>query len=145
MQGTMTWTDGMHFVGESSGHSVSLDAKAPVGKDTGMTPKELVALGIAGCTSMDVVGLLKKYKQSFESFQVEADFSQTSSGHPVVFATVDLIFRVKGQVEPEKLLEAVRLSQSKYCGVSAMIHKTAPIRYKVELNGEMVGQGTSEF
>ncbi len=145
MNGKVTWTEGMHFAGESDGHRVNLDAKAPIGKGTGMSPKELVALGVAGCTAMDVIALLKKHKQPFTAFSVGVEATQTSGGHPVVFESVGLVYRAQGEIDPKVLLESVNLSQTKYCGVSAMIAKTAPINYKVELNGEQVGEGRANF
>ncbi|MCB0418651.1 MAG: OsmC family protein [Bdellovibrionales bacterium] len=121
-----------------------MDAKRPIGEDAAMNPKELVLAGVSGCTAMDVVALLRKYRQPADSFEVEAETTLTS-GHPAIFEKVDLRFVVKGKVEPEKLIEAVTLSQTKYCGVSAMIAKAAPIHYVIELNGEEIHRGNAHF
>jgi len=122
-----------------------MDAKAPIGKDSAPTPKDLVALGLGGCTAMDVIALLKKYKQLPESFAVEVETTPSEGRVPVVFTKATLSFVVRGQVEPAKLLEAVTLSQTKYCGVTAMLLKSFPITYRVELNGEEVGTGVARF
>lgn len=68
-----------------------------------------------------------------------------TSGHPAVFETVQLTFHVTGNMEADKLNEAISLSQTNYCGVSAMIAKTAPIHYKVILNDSEVGAGQAQF
>lgn len=139
------WTEKMKFVAESGGHQVRMDAHSPIGTDSAMTPKELVAIGIAGCTAMDVVALMKKHKEPLESLEIETKVSQTESGQPRVFKEVSLTFFFKGDLNKERVLEAVRLSQTQYCGVSAMIVKTAPIHYKVVLNEIEIGEGAAEF
>jgi len=145
MKTKVIWKSDMQFDGESRDLHVEMDTKPPIGKGLGLTPKELVALGIGGCTAMDVVALLKKYKQPAATFSVETDVEQTSGTHPAVFADVKLRFLVEGKVEKEKLLEAVILSQTKFCGVSAMISYSAPISYQIFLNGEMIGEGKADF
>lgn len=145
MKSSVQWTDGMAFQGQCDCNQVILDAKAPLGKGLGMTPKELVGVGLAGCTAMDVIALMKKHKQNVKSFRVDTDITQTTGGHPTVFASMNLTFTLEGEIDPEKALEAVRLSQTKYCGVSAMLAKSAPIQYKVILNGSEIGSGKADF
>ena len=92
----------MQFDGECRELHVGMDTKPPIGKGQGLTPKELVALGIGGCTAMDVVALLKKYKQPATTFHVDTDVEQTSGTHPAVFATVKIRFHAEGKIEKEK-------------------------------------------
>lgn len=145
MKGTVTWSEAMAFEGESNNYTVPLDAIPPIGKGKGMTPKELVNLGLAACTAMDVISLLKKYKQPVEKFWVESVAEKTSGSYPIVFSEINLEFYVEGNIDPKKLQEAILLSQTKFCGVSAMISKTVPIYYKVILNGNDIDQGKSNF
>ncbi len=144
MKAGVNWIAGMQFEGNAGNQKVKLDSKPPLGKGEGMTPKELVALGLGSCTAMDVVALLRKYKQTVETFRVEVETNLTQQ-HPAVFADVQLAFHVTGNIEPDKLKEAIALSQTKYCGVSAMIAKTAPISYKVMLNDVEIGDGQAQF
>lgn len=102
-------------------------------------------MGMGGCTAMDVVALLKKYKQSVEALEVEVDVTPTQGKHPAVFEKAVLTFLVKGQVEREKLNEAVMLSMTKFCGVNAMLSKALPIHYRVILNDEEIGTGQAQF
>lgn len=138
------WTQGMQFDGEADNHHIAMDAKPPIGKGAAPTPKELVAFGIAGCTGMDVVALLKKYKQTVDSFEILVHIEQTSD-YPAIFKTVNLDYNVVGQIDSEKLKEAVTLSQTKYCGVSAMISATSPITYKLKLNGDLILEDRARF
>lgn len=145
MKTTVTWKDGMQFEGSTGKNNVLMDATAPLGKEAGATPKELVALGLGGCTAMDVIAFLKKYKQAPEKFHIDLDIEKTASGYPAVFENALLTFSVEGNVEADKLNEAVKLSQTKYCGVSAMLSKAFPINYKVVLNGQEIGSGSAQF
>lgn len=133
------WIEKMQFVASADGHDVKMDTKAPIGTDTALTPKQLVVAGLAGCTAMDVIALMKKHKQAVESFEIEAEVEKSSGGYPEVFTGALLVFRLKGVVDEVKVIEAVTLSQTKYCGVSAMLAKAFPIRYRIEINGKMVG------
>ncbi len=139
------WVENLHFTAENRSHVVHMDTKPPLGKDAGLSPKELVTAAIAGCTAMDVISLLKKHRQLPEALEVDCQAEVTKEGYPQIFSQVDLVFRCKGNVEKEKLLEAIHLSQSKYCGVSAMIAKAAPIYYQVFLNDIEVGKGQAKF
>lgn len=145
MNAQIKWTSGMKFEATSEGNSVQMDAKSPIGTNTAMTPKELVAAGLGGCTAMDVVALLKKHKQGYKTLEVSVDIATSTSGQPVVFTSATLTFTATGEVDKEILLNAVHLSQTKYCGVSAMLAKAFPISYLVKLNGEQVGEGKADF
>lgn len=145
MKTTVLWKDGMLFDGIVGNHTVRMDAKAPIGKDEGATPKELVAMGLGGCTAMDVIALLKKYKQLPTSFKIDVEVQPSSGAQPIVFEKAILSFIVDGTVNPDKLIEAVRLSQTKYCGVSAMLSESFPIEYRIILNGSEIGMGTAKF
>ena len=135
----------MLFSGESDGNKVALDAKPPIGSGSALTPKELLAIAVSGCTAMDVVALLKKYKQPLESLQVEAEVMSKESSHPVLFSDVSLTFSLTGSLDSEKVIEAIHLSQTKYCSVSAMLSKAVPIHYRVVLNSKEIGKGEASF
>lgn len=145
MKTSVVWKTGMEFDGRIDGQTIPMDAKAPLGKETAPTPKELVAMGLGGCTAMDVIALLKKHKQSPISFRVDVEIQPSSGKHPIVFDKAFLSFVVDGNVEAAVLTDAVQLSQTKYCGVSAMLAKALPIDYRIILNGEEVGTGSANF
>lgn len=145
MKTVLSWKEGMHFEAETGGNVVPMDAKPPLGKNLGMTPKELVAAGLGGCTAMDVVALLKKHKQTYEKFEVDVDVTMSTGKTPAVFTEALLTFKLTGSVDKNIFLDSVRLSQTKYCGVSEMLQKAFPIRYVVILNSEQIGEGQADF
>ncbi|MFZ4404867.1 MAG: OsmC family protein [Pseudobdellovibrionaceae bacterium] len=139
------WAEKMRFTTEIDSHSVSMDTKPPIGDDTAITPKQMLVAAICGCTGMDVVALLKKNHQPLSKFEIEAEASVTEGAHPIVFKEVQLTFKIEGALEKEKVLEAIALSQTKYCSVSAMLSKSFPIHYTVQLNSEVIGAGSAQF
>jgi putative redox protein len=139
------WSNKLTFIAEADGHSLTMDTKPPLGADTGLTPKQLLLAAACGCTGMDVASLLRKYKQPFESLEIEAAATLSEGTRPAVFTAMELSFEIKGQVEPAKALEAVRLSQTQYCSVNAMLSKAFPITYTVRLNSEPIGSGEAHF
>ncbi len=94
---------------------------------------------------MDLVALLKKHKQKLDSFHVAVEAPITEAGYPKRFTRADLVFDVKGEIEPNILLESVKASQTMFCGVSAMLSKAFPIAYRVVLNGTEIGVGQASF
>jgi putative redox protein len=123
------WTDNERFIGAaSSGHAMVVDA----GKTrTGNGPMELVLIGLCACTAVDVVSILRKKREPFTSLEVRAE-AERAPAAPSVYTSVKLIYRVGGQVNHKAVEDAVRLSETKYCSVAAMVGKTAKITYAIE-------------
>lgn len=145
MNVTLTWNGKMQFTAAAAGHEVVVDARPPIGAATGMTPKELLLAAVASCTSMDVAALLRKHKQTPTNLVVHAEGAPSQGGHPTVFTTIHLLFEIDGAVEAGIALESVQASQTRFCGVSAMLSKAVPITYEVRVNGAAVGNGRADF
>jgi putative redox protein len=123
------WTDKERFLGEaSSGHAVVVDAGAD---KTASSPVELVLIALCACTSVDVVGILRKKREPFTSLEVCAR-AERSEDYPRVFTSIRLIYRVGGKVTRKAMEDAVRLSKDKYCSVSAMLQTSAKIEFEIE-------------
>jgi putative redox protein len=123
------WTDKERFLGEAaSGHAIVVDAGT---EKTASTPVELVLIALCACTSVDVVGILKKKREPFTSLEVRAK-AERSEEFPKIFTSIKLIYRVGGKVTHKAMEDAVRLSKDKYCSVSAMLQASAKIDYEIE-------------
>jgi putative redox protein len=130
MKCRINWVEGKQFVAESeSGHALVLDAPESFGgNNTGPTPMELMLLGTAGCTAVDVVYILgERMHTDVRALEVtaEADRAETE---PKVFTAVRLHYRLEGSGVKQKNVErALSLSLDKYCSASAMIAHTARV------------------
>jgi putative redox protein len=127
-------------------HVFIMDTQASSGGDNqGPTPKEILIASIIGCTAMDVIAILKKYKMVPTKFTAAAD-AEVRSEHPRVFNGVKILFVIEGaDITSERVNEAIEASLTKFCGVSAMVSKVVPISYSTQLNGRDVGQGEASF
>lgn len=114
-----------------SGHNFILDDAAG---GTGAKPIEMVAVGLAGCTAFDVITVLRqKYHQKVTGYQVRVEADQAERP-PQVFTTVRIHHVVTGVgIDESALVEAIRLSEEKYCSVGAMVQKTATFKTTHEI------------
>lgn len=119
------------------GDIVLLDNKSEA-DPKGSSPMDLILRGIAGCSSIDVVMILKKQNHELEDLQVEVEGFREDGAIPNVFKKIHLNFILKGDVPAAKVERAVKLSMDKYCSVSKMLEKAAKISYSIVLNSEKV-------
>ncbi len=123
MKATVKWMDNAMFVGESgSGHSVVMDGpESAGGRNMGVRPMEMLLLGMGGCSTFDVLSILKKSRQSVTDCRVEIE-AERADAVPAVFTAIHLKFFVTGTKLKEKQVErAVSLSAEKYCSASIMM------------------------
>ncbi|SMF16482.1 OsmC family protein [Pseudogulbenkiania subflava] len=135
MQAKLRWIDGVCFMGETgSGHAVVMDgAPEGGGRNLGPRPMELLLLGTAGCTSYDVLSILKKSRQDVHDCWVDIDADRADTD-PKVFTRIHFHFVVVGrELKPDTVERAIKLSAEKYCSASIMLGKTADITHDFEL------------
>ena len=127
--------EGMTFMamGES-GHWTAMDTGPELGGQSGASkPLELVLMGLAGCTGMDVVSILKKMRVDYQHLSIDVE-AERAEDHPKVFTDITVVYRFRGEgLDTTKLQRAVDLSAEKYCSVSAMLGKTAQITHRIEV------------
>lgn len=131
MEAKVEWKGKMKFIATAgSGHAIEMDAPLVVGgQDSATRPKELLLDGLAGCTGMDVISLLRKMRINPKSFRIEVQAELTGE-HPKTFKKIHVIYYVKGDVPEEKLKKAIQLSQATYCGVAAMLKLGSELTYE---------------
>ncbi len=132
MTATARLQGGMRFQGESgSGHTLTMDAAEHAGgQDAGFRPMELLLVGLAGCTAMDVISILRKKREDVTDYEVQVT-GERAEDHPMVYTSVTVTHIVTGHnVRPESVARAVELSETKYCGASATLSKTGRVEHK---------------
>lgn len=125
MKVTINWGGEAKFLGASdSGHTIVMDGPANHGgKNQGPRPMEMLLLGLGGCTSFDVMSILKKSRQDVIDCRAEID-AERADEIPSVFTHIRIHFVVTGNKLKENLVErAVSLSAEKYCSASIMLEK----------------------
>ena len=116
------WLDSQKFVGESgTGHSVVMDS---IDSNKGVSPMEMLLLGVGGCTSIDVLSILKKSKQDIKDFEILLE-AEREEKHPRVFKEIKIHYIIKGRKISESHVErAIELSTEKYCGASITLSRS---------------------
>ncbi|MBL6933380.1 MAG: OsmC family protein [Rhodospirillales bacterium] len=130
MKARVKWVDDMMFVGESpSGHGIVIDGSVKVG----VSPMEMLLLGMGGCSSIDVVEILKKSRVDLVDCVVELE-AERADEIPKVFTKIHAHYIVSGRgLKPAQVERAINLSVEKYCSASIMLGKTAKLTHDYEI------------
>lgn len=117
----------------SLGKIAILDGPASIGgNDDGIRPMEMVLMGLAGCSSFDVLHILEKGREPIDTLEVHVQ-AERADAVPAVFTHIVLHFEASGGLSLKKLERAVELSVSKYCSVASMLVLTATIEHRCSL------------
>lgn len=127
---------GMTFTGKAdSNHWVMMDGSVAEGGSAAATsPKELVLVGLGGCTGMDVALILKKKRVQVDEFVLNVT-AEEADEYPRIFTKIHIEYVFRGNnIKPADVEQAIELSQTKYCSVSAMLRKSAELThsYRIE-------------
>jgi len=135
MQVRVKWVDGMMFIGESdSGHAVVMDGPPELGgNNMGVRPMEMLLLGMGGCSSIDVVEILKKGRNDIKACVAEIS-AERAETIPKVFTKIHVHFVITGNDLKEATVErAIKLSAEKYCSAALMLQKAVEITHDFEI------------
>ena len=134
MQVTSQYIDGTCFVGTTEhGHSVVMEGSAEGGVRRGPSPMEMLLLGVAGCSSIDVVLIAQKQRQKVSDCRATVS-AQRADEPPRVFTEIHIHFKVFGDnLDERAIARAVSMSAEKYCSASIMLGKAAKISHSFEL------------
>ncbi len=147
MQVQAQWTSGMRFEGTNAdGLRVLMDAHPEHGgTGGGPAPIETLLLALAGCTGMDVVSILRKMRAPVDWLMIEVS-GERAQEHPRVFTKIHLRYVAAGNgLRSEQVEKAAALSQERYCSVSAMLRKAAPVTYDVMVTDTSVATGSAQL
>jgi putative redox protein len=127
-----TLETGLRFnVETGSGHQVILDAaEHDDGQDSGPRPMEMLLVALASCSGMDIITILRKKRQDISGYELRIH-GMRAEEHPKVFLDISVEHIFTGHnIKPEAVGRAIELTEERYCGVSAMLGKTATIRHR---------------
>jgi len=139
MKARVVWQEDLTFEAELNDFRILIDADASVGgKNKGPRPKGLTLVSLAGCTGMDVISILKKMRVEVRSFEVETK-AKLAEEHPKKFVEILTRYIFTGDNLPrDKVKKAVRLSEERYCGVSATLKPSVRLSTEIIVNGEKI-------
>jgi putative redox protein len=131
---TARYEGSKRFTSDEGARRVVMDGSVEHGgRGEAPGPKDLVLLGLAGCTGIDVTHMLERQGVRFADFVIDVEADQTEA-HPRVFTRIRLVYRLRAaEADRPTIARAIELSATRYCGVSAMLDKTAVISRVLEL------------
>jgi putative redox protein len=134
MKISTSYEGSMRFASGDGDARVVMDAKAEAGGlGIAPNPKQMVLQGLAGCTGLDVVAILKRKGVEYDRFSIDVEAEQTAI-NPKVFKVIKIIYRFVGDPADRPVIErAIELSKGQFCGVSAMLAKTAKLEWALEI------------
>ena len=128
---SVKWIDEQKFVATSpSGHAVAIDSDRESNKAPG--PMELLLMALGACTATDVVIVLGKKRQKLQSLEVICS-GERAAEPPAVWTKLEIVYRLRGQLDDAAVKHAIQLSEDKYCSVAAMLRKTATLSWRYEI------------
>jgi putative redox protein len=128
---SVKWIGEQKFVATSpSGHATTIDSDRDSNKAPG--PMELVLMALGACTATDIVIVLEKKRQKLESLEVICS-GERAAAPPTVWTKLEILYRLRGQLNDAAVKHAIKLSEEKYCSVSAMLKKTASTSWRYEI------------
>ncbi|HMV14500.1 MAG: OsmC family protein [Chitinophagales bacterium] len=112
---------------------VHMDGSPEIGgEELGARPMQLVLMALGGCTSMDMLSMLKKMREEVKSYKVSVD-AERATEHPMVFTKIHIHYTLEGKLKKENVEKAIALSMDKYCSVTHMLNSTATITHSYEI------------
>jgi len=128
---SVKWIEEQKFAALSpSGHAVVVDSDRQTNSAPG--PMELVLMALGACTATDVVTVLQKKRQKLKSLEVVCS-GERATQPPTVWTKLEIVYRLRGDLEDAAVKHAIELSEEKYCSVAAMLKNTAKVTWRYEI------------
>jgi len=128
---SLKWIGEQKFLGTSpSGHAVPFDSDRESNKAPGAM--EMVLMSLGACTATDMVIILEKKRQRLVALEVLCS-GERAPEPPTVWTKLEVLFRIRGEVDEAAVKHAMDLTEEKYCSVAAMLKKTAAFSWRYEL------------
>jgi putative redox protein len=109
---------------DAFGHKVRFDTSPQTGGENfGVRPMQALLMALGGCSGIDIVSILKKQRQPIEGFRMLIEGEREQGKEATLWTDINIIFELKGKIEPEKAKRACELSIDKYCSVAATLQR----------------------
>ncbi|MEM6697927.1 MAG: OsmC family protein [Bacteroidota bacterium] len=117
-----------------NGNTTRMDGSPKVGgSNQSMRPMQTVIAALGGCSSIDVISILKKQRQPLDDLQIEIDAEREEGAVPSLFTNIHVHYKLYGDLKEEKVKQAVDLSMEKYCSVVKILEKVAKVTWAYEI------------
>jgi putative redox protein len=107
---------------DQSGHSIKMDSSPESGGENfGVRPMQTLLMGLAGCSGIDMISILKKQRQEIADYKMTVHGEREEGVQPSLWKSVSIEFHLYGDVDPDKAARAMELAVNKYCSVATTL------------------------
>ena len=107
---------------DAYGHKVQMDTSPESGgHNFGVRPMQMLLMGVAGCSAIDVISILKKQRQDVKDYKMVVKGEREAGKEPSLWQDIEVEFHIYGEVDEDKAKRAAELSIDKYCSVAATL------------------------
>jgi len=123
---------------DTLGHTIKIDTSPETGGENfGARPMQLLLMGLAGCSGIDVISILKKQRQEVTGYKMVVNGEREPGKEPSLWKDINVEFHIYGDVDEDKAKRAAELSMEKYCSVAATLRGAgANIQWTVTVHKE---------
>jgi putative redox protein len=120
---------------DTAGHTARMDSSPETGGlNFGIRPMQMLLMGLGGCSGIDIVSILKKQRQTVDGFRILIEGERQPGKEPSLWGHVNVVFELKGAIDPDKARKACALSIEKYCSVAATLREAhCEIKWELRL------------
>ncbi len=109
---------------DGNGHTIRMDTSPESGGvNYGIRPMQVLLMGMGGCSGIDIVMILKKQRQTVESFSMKVEGAREAGKEPSLWENVNIVFSLTGNIDIDKAERACELSMKKYCSVAETLRR----------------------
>jgi putative redox protein len=121
---------------DENGHTIRMDSSPESGgQNFGVRPMQMLLMGLAGCSAIDVIAILKKQRQQVLDYRMQVTGDRQAGVEPSLWTNINIVFHLKGDIDDDKVKRAIELSLDKYCSVAATLEKAgAEIKWQVVIH-----------
>jgi putative redox protein len=112
---------------DEAGTEIRMDNIGSGNLNFGASPMQMLLMALAGCSSIDVMMILEKQRQTVVSYEVTINATKEAFGDFSLWTTIDISFKITGNVDIDKAKRAVQLSIDKYCSVAETLRRAGAI------------------
>jgi putative redox protein len=121
---------------DTLGHTVRIDT-SPDGGGTnfGVRPMQMLLMGLGGCSGIDIINILKKQRQTVDSFNMKIEGEREAGKEPSLWKDITIVFELTGNIDPDKAKRACELSMDKYCSVAETLRRAGgDLKWELRVN-----------
>jgi putative redox protein len=121
---------------DAQGHIVRIDTSPDSGgTNFGVRPMQMLLMGLGGCSGIDIVSILKKQRQTIDSFSMKIEGEREPGKEPSLWKDITIVFELTGNIDPDKAKRACELSMEKYCSVAETLRRAGgDVKWEVRVN-----------